>query len=95
MNFVNFIENYQLCSKCNKEMTSSSNKYCKNCKTKREYNRNLEKGLSKKYLNKFESKNSLHNKVTLEWTEASGINIYFIVLNRLILFRNVVLFIKI
>ncbi|KXN66593.1 hypothetical protein CONCODRAFT_11517 [Conidiobolus coronatus NRRL 28638] len=62
MNSFNFNSSYKICDKCKKGLSIVGDYVCRGCKPKREYNRTLDKSLSKKYLHKFETKNISSNR---------------------------------
>jgi predicted amidophosphoribosyltransferase len=61
MSNLKFNASYKICNKCKKELSRTGEDVCKECKPKRLYNRTLDKGLSKKYLHKFETKTFSRN----------------------------------
>ncbi|KXN66592.1 hypothetical protein CONCODRAFT_11516 [Conidiobolus coronatus NRRL 28638] len=69
MSSNNFMLSCRLCRECREEMASAGISVCKNCKPKREYNRVLDKSLSKKYLLKFENKSSSNKKEIIQKTK--------------------------
>jgi hypothetical protein len=73
MNNLNLAISYKICDKCSMGLSKDYDSICKDCKPKRVYNRTLDKSLSKKYLHKFETKNSLYFRRALKETNISGI----------------------
>jgi hypothetical protein len=61
MSSLNFSISYKICYRCKDGLSIANDNVCRSCKPKREYNRVLDKNLSKKYLHKFETKSISSN----------------------------------
>jgi phage FluMu protein Com len=64
---------YKPCTKCNKGLAKTDSTLCKDCRPKKESNRTLNKNLSKIYLHKFNTNNSLNRKELHKVANVSGI----------------------
>jgi phage FluMu protein Com len=63
---------YKPCTKCNKGLSKADSALCKDCRPKKEYNRTLNKNLSKIYLHKFDTNSSSNRKELYNVSNISG-----------------------
>jgi predicted amidophosphoribosyltransferase len=69
----NSVVSYKPCIKCNKELSKTGDLYCKNCKTKIDYNRTLNKNQTKEHIRKFEVRSSSYGKEVAKGYKVLGI----------------------